>query len=681
MLPVKVKKKLLNTLLSILNRNILLFFIVFVSLFGKGYAQNIVTNTIGVELANIPAGKFYMGANETRYGADESPVHIVTLSKAFKMSIAEITNKQYEQFDSSHKKLRGKGGFSVNDNEAVVQVSWYDAAAFCKWLSQKEGKIYRLPTEAEWEYACRANTYSNLNIGDKLPANMQKNQDNPAKIMPVSLKIKNGKPNEFGLYDMHGNVEEWCMDWYGPYKKEAVTDPVGYKEGSYRVVRGGSHNTFVSNIRSANRSALIPEDRNYLTGFRIVEVTSPLPEPILVDDFKPLNQQEVKQGAYNWPKPVKTPFFAEPIVYVKKPLCNNPQLYTHNHCPAITWCKNGDLLAIWFSTESESGTEMAIWASRLRAGNKDWDEASPFYKVPDRNMTGSSLFYDKDSGTLFHLNGMSAAGWWKNMIVTLRTSTDNGSTWSKETIIAPEHTMRHQVIAGMFKTKEGWLVQPCDAGPGGADGSAILVSKDNGKTWADPALNIDTPKFEAGNVGGTIAGIHTGVVQLKNGDFMAFGRANDIQNADGVKRMPMSISKDGGKTWTYSASEFPPISGGQRLVLRRLNEGAILLVSFTHHPLRVSKDKAGMEINGKKVYGIYAAVSFDEGKTWPVKKLISDGKHRYMDGGAWTGAFIMDETNAEPRGYFAATQTPDNIIHLISSKNHYRFNLEWLKEK
>lgn len=662
-----------------LNRAFLIFLVAF-ALLNKVYAQN-ETNSIGITFAAIPAGQFYMGNNDTKYGADESPVHSVTLTKRFKMAVTEITNGQYEEFDPNHKKLRGKSGFSAGDNEAVVQVSWHDAVAFCKWLSKKEGKSYRLPTEAEWEYACRAGTYSHVNIGDKLPATMQKNQDNPEKILAVSLKVKNGKPNEFGLYDMHGNVEEWCMDWYGPYQATMVKDPTGYKDGTYRVVRGGSHNTFLGNLRSANRSALIPEDRNYLTGFRIVEVTSTLEEPKLVNNLLPLNQQTVQQKVFTWSKALAKPFFAEPLVYVKNTSCNQTQLYSHNHCPAITWLKNGDLLAIWFSTESEFGTEMTIWASRLRAGNKDWDEASVFYKVPDRNMTGSSLFYDKDSETLFHINGMSAAGWWKNMAVVMRTSSDNGATWSKETIIAAEHAMRHQIIAGMFKTKEGWLVQPADAGPGGADGSAILVSKDKGKTWADPAIAVDTPKFEQGNVGGTIAGIHAGVMQLKNGDFMAFGRANDIHNADGIKRMPMSISKDGGRTWTYSASEFPPISGGQRLVLRRLNEGVILLVSFTHHPLRVTKDKAGMEINGKKVYGIYAAVSFDEGKTWPVKKLISDGKHRYMDGGAWTGPFIMDDVNAEPRGYFAATQTPDNIIHLISSKNHYRFNLEWLKER
>ena len=164
---------------------------------------------------------------------------------------------------------------------------------------------------------------------------------------------------------------------------------------------------------------------------------------------------------------------------------------------------------------------------------------------------------------------------------------------------------------------------------------------------------------------------------------MAFGRSNNIADSSGKMRMPMSISSDMGKTWTYSASEFPPLEGHQRLVLRRLNEGPILLISFTDHPLRTNPSERGMifkDKNGKefKGYGMYAALSFDEGKTWPVKKLLTDGKSRFLYGGAWTQFFEMDATHAEPRGYLAATQTPDNVIHLVSSRLHYRFNLAWL---
>ena len=142
--------------------------------------------------------------------------------------------------------------------------------------------------------------------------------------------------------------------------------------------------------------------------------------------------------------------------------------------------------------------------------------------------------------------------------------------------------------------------------------------------------------------------------------------------------MPMSVSTDRGKTWTVTASEFPPIDGGQRLVLRRLDEGPLLLVSFTDHPQR-SAEK-GMDFGGTKGYGIYVALSYDEGQTWPVRKLLTDGQYRFLDGGAWTGFFEMDATHAEPRGYLAATQTPDGIIHILSSRLHYRINLEWITQ-
>ncbi len=149
--------------------------------------------------------------------------------------------------------------------------------------------------------------------------------------------------------------------------------------------------------------------------------------------------------------------------------------------------------------------------------------------------------------------------------------------------------------------------------------------------------------------------------------------------------MPMSISRDMGRTWTYSASPLPPIDGGQRLVLRRLNEGPLLLVSFTGHPQRTPETDRGMEFTAPdgtkaKGYGMYAAVSFDDGRTWPVRRLVTDSVPRFLDGGAWTGFFESDSTHAEPRGYLCATQTPDGIIHLLSSRLHYRFNLAWLLE-
>ncbi|MHC4500429.1 MAG: formylglycine-generating enzyme family protein, partial [Planctomycetota bacterium] len=196
---------------------------------------------------------------------DEKPVHTVTITKPFYMGVFEVTNFQYELFDPEHKRLRGKdNGLSSEDEEAAINVNWYDARAFCRWLSDKEGLPYRLPTEAEWEYACRAGTTGNYYAGDILPEQFSKRGGK------VSLQVGRTPPNGWGLYDMHGNVEEWCQDWYGPYKVKPQTDPVGYIGGDFKVLRGGSHSTPEYYLRSANRMGQLPECKNWLMGFRVV---------------------------------------------------------------------------------------------------------------------------------------------------------------------------------------------------------------------------------------------------------------------------------------------------------------------------------------------------------------------------------------------------------------------------
>lgn len=633
---------------------------------------SITTSTIGVMAQNksiipmveIPAGNFYMGSQSRYSDADEAPIHKVTISHSFKMGKTEVTNAQFELFQPDHKALRGKNGVSTEDDDAVVNVSYQDAQDFCKWLSKREGKTYRLPTEAEWEYACRAGTYTLYYTGDGLPESMQRNQTITRDYKPVSLKVGQTKPNDFGLYDMHGNVEEWCNDWYAPYSSDDQTDPVGPATGEYRITRGGSHNTPAKYLRTANRMAMIPEDKHSLTGFRVVQSDYPLPS-VAIDK--------------------SVPFFLEPIPYVIAPSpTDGTPFYKHNHQPSITWCDNGDMIAAWFSADEENGREMVVLSSRLRAGQDHWDKASLFFKVPDRNMTGTSLF-NNGKGTLFHFNGVEAAGDWQNLMMVMRKSTDNGLSWSHAQIIEPEHSKRHQVISGTSQTTDGTMIQVCDAGPGGQDGAAIYLSHDEGQTWEEPWDGSPLPDFESDKSGTTIAGIHAGVVSLNNGNLLALGRGNSITNKEGKKRMPMSVSTDMGKTWHYQASPFPPIDGGQRLVLMRLREGAILLVSFTDHPQRTPENDRGMDFTDAegqtyKGYGMYAAVSYDEGKTWPVRRLLTDGRERFLDGGAWTGTFMMDKTHAEPRGYLAGTQSPDGTIHIVSSRIHYRFNLAWLEE-
>ncbi len=633
------------------------------------------TNSLDMKMVRVEPGSFQMGQANGDF--DERPVHQVTISTAFFLSATEVTNVQYEQFDPTHRQLRGKLGFSKDDDEAVVFVSWDQAVAFCRWLSEKEGKPYRLPTEAEWEYACRADTTKGYHVGDTLPEEFRKNAANswypsrqgPNEVPP--LHVGKTTPNPWGLMDMHGNVEEWCLDWYGPYEAGEQTDPIGRIEGDYRVTRGGSHSTNVEFLRSANRLGTLPQDKHWLIGLRVVCGAMPK-SPLLPALPQRRWARNVKQDKADWtrgPDPSK-PYFKGPVTYVKVPAGSNGPLYSrHNHCPALVACSNGDLLAIWYSCLTETGRELGIAASRLRRGSDEWEEADVFWGAPDRNDHASALYVDPE-GTIYQFNGLGAAGTWGALATIMRTSRDNGATWSKARLIMPEHGLRHMPVESVFKTKEGYLIVPCDALTGGSGGTAVLLSKDGGQTWTDPGEGQPNPKFQDGGPGAWIAGIHAGVVQLREGRLLAFGRGNNIQG-----KMPMSLSADMGQTWTYAPSPFPPIGGGQRLVLTRLNEGPIFFASFGE---KVEfTDAAGNKRTGS---GLFAALSYDEGKTWDIRRLITDdGPPRQIDGGGNTGKFTMSATSAEPRGYMSIHQTPDDIIHLISSKQYYAFNLAWLK--
>ena len=391
--------------------------------------------------------------------------------------------------------------------------------------------------------------------------------------------------------------------------------------------------------------------------------------------------REVSQKHFDWTKQSgEQPFFAKPVPFVLPPTDEGEPFYKHNHQPSITWLPNGDLLAIWYSTRSEYGPVLTVVASRLRPGKQAWDPCSEFFKAPNCNMHGSSIFHD-GRGTIYHFNGMAprAKAGWKQLALLMRLSTDNGVTWTPPRAIDDRFIARHQVISGTLMTKDGALIQNCDAVPGGNGGTALHISRDGGKTWVDPGEGKPGPTFTEGGKGeGTIAGIHAKVVELSDGRLLAFGRGDAI---DG--RMPMSISADLGKTWTYEASPFPPIGGGQRLALKRLREGPLLFASFTSGN-RGKPEANGMTFTDRKGrtftgHGMYAAVSFDDGKTWPVRKLLTPGEGEF-DGGAWTRQFTATAARAEHAGYLAATQTPDGMIHLISSRLHYRFNLPWLLE-
>jgi formylglycine-generating enzyme required for sulfatase activity len=245
----------------------------------------------------IPGGTFQMGSEDG--SSDEKPVHPVTLSNYY-MGKYEVTIGEFKSFidDTGFKTDADKEGTSTiwtgsnwedkkgvnwrsdaqgnprpasEYNHPVIHVSWNDAVAYCQWLSRKTGQNYRLPTEAEWEYAARGGAkgakdqyiYSGGNELDELGWYTENTNDTGTR--PVGGK----KPNQLGLYDVSGNVWEWCADWYGDYPSEPVNNPTGPDKGSYRVLRGGGWNYSAGRCRVSYRSGLDPGGRDDAYGFRV----------------------------------------------------------------------------------------------------------------------------------------------------------------------------------------------------------------------------------------------------------------------------------------------------------------------------------------------------------------------------------------------------------------------------
>jgi len=307
------------------------------------------TNSLGMQLVLVPAGEFLMGAEEPRSETlrafpycnpellpRESPRHKVRITRPFYMGRCEVTLGQFCAFrDAAHyaidaerdgKPMSGYGdhgqqvestdfrpwapGWPIEADHPAGYISWNDAVAFCEWLSRKEGRHYRLPTEAEWEYACRAGTSSRYHCGDdpeelvryantpdadrgalyppgqvatydasgaktglRIPFPFLKGHDGFAWTAPVG----SFRPNAFGLYDMHGNSWEWCSDWFSEtyYEESPREDPRGPPTGEIRVSRGGGFDNGFETLRCARRDGGTPESRDCHDGFRIVCELSP----------------------------------------------------------------------------------------------------------------------------------------------------------------------------------------------------------------------------------------------------------------------------------------------------------------------------------------------------------------------------------------------------------------------
>jgi formylglycine-generating enzyme required for sulfatase activity len=251
----------------------------------RAQSPKTITNSIGMEMVLIKHGKFILRSQKTELGnggkhiEDESLQHEVRISRDFYMGQTEVTQGQWKAIMGTEP-WKGKEHVKEGENYPASYVSWFQAGEFCKKLSkqeEKQGRKYRLPTEAEWEYACRAGSKTAYSFGESsksLGNYAWFNGNSNGQTHPVGEK----KANAWGLYDMHGNVWEWCSDWYGAYPNGAVSDPVGPRKGSFRVLRGGCWIVEAPFCQSALRRCNFPSGSGSYYGFRVALSSSEIPK-------------------------------------------------------------------------------------------------------------------------------------------------------------------------------------------------------------------------------------------------------------------------------------------------------------------------------------------------------------------------------------------------------------------
>ncbi|MBA3514031.1 MAG: SUMF1/EgtB/PvdO family nonheme iron enzyme [Pyrinomonadaceae bacterium] len=703
---------------------VMIVFVALLSEFGRGQsispARTAGTNTIGIRMLRIQPGSFTMGETNPTPASlkgpqytdmgnwDERPVHRVTITKPFYISETPVTLEQYRQFNKDYTGLDLFEPF-------VSGVSWDDATEFCKWLSKKEGKSYRLPTEAEWEYAARAGTTSLFWTGSEAP--------------------KTDAPNPWGLKDIAYGVPEWVYDWHGMYADKDQIDPVGPSSGVARVVRDGGvemrelgpKDTRASRLgfkdvnakefpsyyrragddfqgfltypayfrRSANRASMIPEvpsssntgpgtPYTHYIGFRIVEAALPATRP--VDAAQPFPLDCVinsKIGVEQGPDMAKPYFKARPIMPIPpdndqgggmEAVGLHPAIGGHIHSGGIVLAPNGDVLQFSFSTPAPS-TEVdhnsTMVVTRLRHGADQWDMPDLFYDLAD--MDDQSALVWNDNGKLWFFGGGRAFG---DVKFKYATSTDSGASWSRLTIpyVAEQKGyVEPQPITSAFRGPDGTIYFGTDAKGGD---SLLWASRDNGKTWFD--------------TGGRTVGRHTTFVMLRDGRILGMGgKSTDI---DGY--MPKTYSADGGKTWSKGEkTEFAALGGNQRPVIMRLKSGRLFFASDFQYSLAqrqlIAKPGQVGAWGGKetapdsiKERGSFAALSDDEGKTWHIRKLDLGLPHESRQIPKIKRPLNPSDHDHATIGYTSAVQAPNGVIHLMTSMNHpsmhFELNEAWI---
>jgi hypothetical protein len=590
-----------------------------------------------MQLVQLPPGSFAMGSTNGDW--DEQPVHKVRISRSFLMSATEVSLEAYQQFRPLHSLAASSG--------AVTGVSWHDAMAFCRWLSEKEGKSYRLPTEAEWEYACRLND-AGTNAGG------------------------------LGLMQMLEPVPEWCLDWFGAYQPDQQLDPVGPDSGWARTVRGDKLDDSKHLLRGkkeddyrrpANRAGMAPafgageqpEDDSawpgrHSIGFRVVQAempkTKPFPAELSFVQYG-VKQTTAADAREHGPDPAK-PYFRKRFLLPTPPEnCDrrsidaaglHPSFCGHNHSPAVEVMPNGDVLMVIFTSWTEYEPEMSIMAARLRFGADEWEMPSYFVDFPDTCDNCPLMWTEGKEVRLFWANTCAVGAYPFQWI----TSGDSGATWKEPKFprfTTPIGPHSRQPINTALRDRAGTIYVSSDAV--GAN-SLLWVSEDGMRTWQD--------------FGGRTGGRHTTFAILGNGHtLLGMGGKNSDLNG----YMPKSISQDGGKTWQVSATTFPAYGANQRPCLLRLRSGRIF---FCGDFQRIDGAAPGSVTNR----GAFAALSEDEGQTWRVKRLPGTQPHENP----------RNHGGADTIGYSVARQAPNGVIHLITTMNrpclHFELNESWI---
>ena len=608
-----------------------------------------VTNSIGLKLVPIGAGEFTMGSSAKPANWDEQPLHRVTLSAPFLISETEVTAEQFHQF---------KADAPLNPEYApyAAGVSWHDAVAFCEWLSKKEGKPYRLPTEAEWEFAARA-----------------------GRPDGTAWEIKPDTANPWGLRNLYSGPTEWCADWYGEYGFGPEKDPVGYASGLTKVVRGGYLDRAekfkpTDYLRPSNRAGAapnfgpnLPSDQNpqkyglHRIGFRVVQASAPATaaKPAVpsyaTQGVKVTTSAEATHGP-DASKPYlrRRPLLPKPLEgemnYVKEHRAGlHPSFRHHNHSPGFEVLPNGDALLVIYTSDWEYEPEVSLIAARLRFGAEEWDMPAPFIDTPGANDHAPLVANDGDTLRVFWGNPLAVG----NFPFQYLESKDLGQTWSGPTFpritgLLGKDLEDPQPINTTLRDRNGTYYLAVDAGGGGPLGSQSMLwaTSDGFASWHDTL--------------GRTFGRHTTFVLKKDGSILGMGGKNSgIDNF-----MPRAISQDGGKTYAMSKTPFSQVSSGQRPSILRLASGRLFMCG-DYYPSKRAQKPASITEDGS-----YVALSDDDGETWHIKRLPGNySEHRKRNS----------------LGYSVARQAPNGVIHVITSCNHpglhYELNEAWILSK